>query len=111
MRFLDVARRTFEADIDDFAVVGEVGEFGRSWFELVVKQVNRVLKGRLTTLRRWCRVGGNGLLLVFIGGCGCRWVELGAQGRVSRQKLRNDPLFQSRHGFTNMFGRVLLEVA
>jgi hypothetical protein len=37
----------------------------------VVKHVDRWLRGRLTTLRRFGRVGGNGLLLIGSSGCGC----------------------------------------
>jgi hypothetical protein len=45
--------------MDDLAVVGEVDELGRGWFGLfVINQTDRRLKGLLTTLRRWCRVGG-----------------------------------------------------
>jgi hypothetical protein len=46
---LDVAWGTLEAGRNDFAVVGEVDEFGRGGFGFVVKQVDRWLTGRLTT--------------------------------------------------------------
>jgi hypothetical protein len=62
--------------MNDFAVVGEFDELGRGGFGFVVKHVDRWLKGRLTTLRRWGRVGGNGLLLIGGRGCGCRLLDL-----------------------------------
>jgi hypothetical protein len=67
---------TLEAGRNDFAVVGEVDEFGSGGFGIVVKQVVRWLRGRLATLRRWGRVGGNGLLLIGSSGCGYRVMEL-----------------------------------
>jgi hypothetical protein len=68
---------TFEAGRNDFAVVGEVDEIGRGGFGFVVEQVDRRLRGCLTTLRRLGRVGGNGLLLIRKSRCGCRLLELG----------------------------------
>jgi hypothetical protein len=73
---LYVAWGTLEAGWDDLAVVGEVDEFGRGGFGFVVKQVDRRLRGRLTTLRRWGRVGGNGLVLIGKSRCSCRLLEL-----------------------------------
>jgi hypothetical protein len=54
---VDVAWGTFEASMNEFAVVGEIDELGSGGFGFVVKLVDRWLKGRLTTLRRWghCR--------------------------------------------------------
>jgi hypothetical protein len=49
---LDVAWGKFDPGTDDFAVVGKVDELGRGGFGFVVKQVDRWLRGRLTTLRR-----------------------------------------------------------
>jgi hypothetical protein len=40
--------------------------------------------GRLTTLRRWCRVGGNGLMLICSSRCGNWCLELCEQGNVNR---------------------------
>jgi hypothetical protein len=61
---------------NDFAGVGEVDELGRGGFGFVGKHVDRRLMGRLTTLRRWGRVGGSGLLLICSSGCGCLLLEL-----------------------------------
>jgi hypothetical protein len=72
--------------MNDFAVVGVVDKLGRGRFGFVVKQVDRgLLWGRLTTLRRWCRVGGDGLLWICSSGGGSWCLELGEQGNVSRQ--------------------------
>jgi hypothetical protein len=51
-------RGTFEAGRDDFAVVSEVDEIGRGGVGFDVKQVDRWLMGRLTTLRRWVASAG-----------------------------------------------------
>jgi hypothetical protein len=58
------------------AVVGEVDELGRGGIGFVVKHGYRWLRGRLTTLRRWGRVGGNGLMLINSSGCARRLLEL-----------------------------------
>jgi hypothetical protein len=62
---------TFEPGGDDFAVVGEVDDLGRGWFGFVVKLIERWLVGRLTTLLRWCRVGGDGMLMICSSKCSC----------------------------------------
>jgi hypothetical protein len=61
--------------MNHFAVIGEVDELGNGGFGFVVKQVDRWLKGRLTTLRLR-RVGGNGLLSICRSWCCCRLLEL-----------------------------------
>jgi hypothetical protein len=73
--------------MNDFAVIGEVDDFGLRKFKLVVEHVDRWLMGRRITLRRWCRVGGDGLMSTRSSGCsvstlnGASKVALAAKNR------------------------------
>jgi hypothetical protein len=59
-----VAWGAFHAGRNDFSVRGEVDELGLEKLGVVVKQVDRWLLGRLTTLNRNGRARGNGHPLI-----------------------------------------------
>jgi hypothetical protein len=68
-------------------------ELGLGWSGIVLQHADRWLRGLLTTLRRYSRVGGNGMLFTRSSGCGTRCMALGLQGDVSHQKVLCDTLF------------------
>jgi hypothetical protein len=53
---------------------------------VIVHHVDRWLSGLLTTLRRWCRSEGTGLMWTRSGSGGCSSLELNELGNVRRPK-------------------------